>query len=142
METLELRKDTRSKRNKRPNTKHNFRSGFEEKTATFLDEHGIKYGYETDKIPFLQPEMKRNYIPDFVMTGWYLECKGRFLAADRKKMLMVKEQNPKILVRILLQRDIPIRKGSKTLLSTWCAKHGFDYAVSPTGAVPARWITG
>lgn len=133
---------TRSKANKRPNTKHNWRSGFEEKTATFLDEHGIKYGYETDKIPFTQPEMKRNYIPDFKIGDWFLECKGRFLAADRKKMLMVKAQNPKILVRILLQRDIPIRKGSKTLLSDWCTKHGFDYAISPKGCVPIRWITG
>lgn len=137
-----MRKDTRSKINKRPNTKHNFRSGFEAKTAKFLDEHGIKYTYETDKIPFTQPEMKRYYVPDFKIGDWYCENKGRFLAADRKKMLMVKAQNPKILVRILLQRDIPIRKGSKTLLSDWCTKHGFDYAISPTGAVPARWITG
>lgn len=137
-----MRKDTRSKTSKRPNNKHQWRSGFEEKTAKFLDEHGIKYKYESEKIPFLQPETKRNYIPDFVIQDWYLECKGRFLAADRKKIKMVLEQNPAIRLKILFQRDQPIRKGSSTLYSMWCQKYGIDYAISPTGAVPARWITG
>ena len=139
-----MRKDTRSPKNRTSKFTKNtsFRSGFEEKTARFLDEHGTKYGYETDKVQFTQPEAKRNYTPDFSIQDWFLECKGRWLSQDRQKIKMVLAQNPDLKLKMLFMRDDVIRKGSKTRYSDVCKKLGIDYAISPSGSVPARWLTG
>lgn len=119
------------------------RSGFERKVAAYLGKSKIKYEYEPELIPFVQPASKRNYIPDFKLSnGVYVEAKGKFTPADRKKMLWVIEQNPDKDIRILFMRDNYLRKGSKTKYSAWCAKNGIECAVSSLGHIPEEWMKG
>lgn len=119
----------------------NLRSGYEKKVAEYLAERKVRFAYEEDKVAYVVPSTKRNYIPDFRLpNGIYLEAKGKFDAASRRKMLLVVEQNPDLDIRMLFMRDNPIRKGSKTKYSDWAEKHGIKYAVSLDGRVPAEWI--
>lgn len=118
------------------------RSGYERKVMEFLESQGVEYGYETDYVHYTVPETKRRYIPDFRIGNVFIESKGLFTAQERRKMKLVLEQNPGLKIKILFQRDNCIRKGSKTKYSTWCIKNGIDFAVSPNGTVPTRWITG
>lgn len=118
------------------------RSGYERKVMEYLESQGVEYGYETDYVHYTVPETKRRYIPDFRIGNTFIESKGLFTAAERKKMKLVLEQNPDLKIKMLFQRDNAIRRGSKTKYSTWCIKHGIDFAISPKGTVPARWITG
>lgn len=84
-------------------------------------------------------ETKR-YLPDFVLPGnVVVECKGRLTAADRKKMLLVKRQNPDLDLRLLFQFDNKLSPRSKTRYSTWADKNGFPWAV---GSIPRGWLRG
>lgn len=117
------------------------RSGLEKKVATFLDSKKVKYEYEKHVMEYVVPQSKHKYTPDFVLpNNIVIECKGRFTAADRKKMSLVMEQNPDVDVRMLFMVDNPISKGSKTLYSTWCEKRGIKYAVSRAGEIPEEWL--
>ncbi len=136
-------RNTRSKANKRPKKQATRgRSGYEQKVMEYLESQGVSYQYETDCIPYVVPETRRRYIPDFKVRDTYIESKGRFLAADRSKIKKVLEQNPGLRLKMLFMRDQPIRKGSSTLYSDWCNRLGIDFAISPSGAVPLRWIKG
>lgn len=66
-----------------------------------------------------------------------IETKGKFTSQDRKKMKLVTEQYPWIDIRMLFQRDQPIRKGSKTLYSDWCRKNNIQFAVK---VIPDEWL--
>ena len=51
-----------------------FRSGLEEKVADLLVNLGVKYEYESTKVPYV---LQCNYTPDFLLpNGIYLETKG------------------------------------------------------------------
>lgn len=117
------------------------RSGFEKKVATFLQEKGVEFSYEKDRMTYIVPESKHTYIPDFKLAnGIYVEAKGVFNAIQRKKLLCIIQSNPDKDVRILLMRDNYINKGSKTKYSTWCEKKGIKYHVSLQGHIPEEWI--
>lgn len=138
-------RNTRSKKNKRPKRQETRgRSGYEQRVMEFLESQGVPYGYEVDTVPYIVPETKRKYIPDFTIekTGVRIEAKGLLDAHARKKMKMVVEQNPDLKIKMLFMRDNPIRKGSKVYYSDWAKKLGIDFAISPSGAVPLRWIKG
>lgn len=121
--------------------KTKFRSNFEELVATNLKHRRVKYEYEPEKWDFVQPAQKRKYCPDFKLSnGVYVECKGRLTAADRKKMLLVKEQYPKIRLVMLFQRaKNTLTKRSKTTYGDWCDKHGIEWADWEKG-IPTDWI--
>lgn len=70
----------------------------------------------------------------------YLECKGRWLSQDFNKLKLVKQQHPDIDLRMIFQRDLPIRKGSKTKYSHRAEKLGIPYTVSSKGTVPLSWL--
>ena len=117
------------------------RSGFEKKVATFLDSKKIKYVYEEDKILYTEPATERKYLPDFKLpNGIYVECKGRFTPADRRKMALIVEQNPDLDVRILFMRDNTLSKTSKTTYTKWCEARNIIAAVSADGTIPASWL--
>lgn len=119
----------------------NYRSGFEHKVAKCLEGNKVEYTYEKEKIQYIIPASKHNYLPDFRLTnGIFIEAKGKWDAASRKKMVLAIEQNPDKDIRLLFMRDNKITKTSKTKYSDFCEKRGIKYHVSPIGEVPAAWL--
>lgn len=99
----------------------------------------FKFSYEPDKITYV---LENNYNPDFKIEKpngetLYIEVKGLFDRADRRKMLAVKTQHPDIRVCILFLRDNKLDKRYDTRYSDWARKNGFEYAV---GEIPDGWL--
>jgi hypothetical protein len=119
--------------------KYGFRSGLEESIGRQLKALGIKVDYESLKIPYIKPETKHSYTPDFVLpNGIIIESKGRFVVEDRKKHLLIKKQHPDKDIRFVFSNaNSKIRKGSKTTYAMWCDKHGFKYS---NKTIPQEWI--
>ena len=119
--------------------KHGFRSGLEGVQGEYLRQKGVDYEYETLPIPFTQPVKMRRYTPDFILpNGIIVETKGRFVTADRQKMILIKKQYPELDIRFVFTRSkTPINKGSKTTYGMWCKKHGYPYA---DGLTPSSWL--
>lgn len=125
--------------------KYGFRSGLEELVANQLQKAGIDPKFESIKLPFIEHK-ERKYTPDFpcglpiknLLKGIIIETKGRFLTADRMKMLEVKRQYPNIDFRFIFSNSkARISKVSKTTYAKWCENNGFKYADK---IVPDTWI--
>lgn len=116
-----------------------FRSGLEIKVSEQLKESGVEFEYETTKIKYVVPESTHTYTPDFTFpNGLIVETKGRFLAADRKKHLLIQKQHPELDIRFVFQNSSnKITKGSKTSYADWATKHGFQYADKE---IPKEWL--
>jgi hypothetical protein len=132
------------------------RSKFEARIAKELDDAGIKYQYETYSYEYEEP-LRKNlarcgdcdgtnlfrtgwYTPDFFLeNGVIIETKGRFTAADRRKMLAVKADHPELQLVICFMRDNKIHKRSETKYSDWCEQHGYDYSI---GELKKEWLRG
>lgn len=116
-----------------------FRSGLEIKVSEQLKESGVEFEYETTKIKYVVPESTHTYTPDFTFpNGLIVETKGRFLAADRKKHLLIQKQHPELDIRFVFQNsNNKITKGSKTSYADWATKHGFQYADKE---IPKEWL--
>lgn len=123
-----------------------FRSGFEKSVAAWLSKNIIPFEYEPCKIKYKVPETLHSYTPDWRIGGVghiFYESKGYFKAADRKKMLYVRECNPKITLRIIFMNSkITISKKSKTTYADWATKNGFDYFCWKSGKDFKSWIAG
>jgi hypothetical protein len=114
------------------------RSGFEAKIAQQLETARVAFEYETLKLKYTVPAKMHTYTPDFEIPGGIvLEAKGLLTSECRRKMLYVKQAHPDLDIRFVLQRDNPIRKGSKTRYSTWCERNGFPWCV---GTIPEDWL--
>ena len=118
--------------------RNGYRSGLEEDISVDLKKRGVTFEYEKMKIRWILNENK-SYMPDFVLpNGIIIESKGRFVSADRKKHLKVKEQFPKLDIRFVFSNSRgKINKGSKTTYGDWCDKHGFIYSDKK---VPEEWL--
>lgn len=117
--------------------KHGWRSGLEEKVAKELSESGIKYEYESIKIKYDVSET-RTYTPDFILpNGIIVETKGRFVAADRKKHLLIQKQFDYDIRFVFQNAKAKLFKGAKSTYSQWCDKHGFLWA---QGSIPEEWL--
>jgi hypothetical protein len=116
----------------------NFRSGLEEKVATLFNELGVIYEYESTKIPYV---IQHNYTPDFVLAnGIYLETKGYWDAAGRRKTRNVKEQHPDIDLRMVFQQPFnTISKRSKTTYAQYCDKLSIPWTSFTN--IPIDWLT-
>ena len=119
--------------------KYGFRSGLEEKVAEYLTSKGMRFSFETLKVPYVKPETKHTYTPDFILdNGIIIETKGRWLLDDRKKHLLIRKQHPNLDIRILFQNaNAKISKGSKTSYANFCEKHGIPYAHRE---IPEAWL--
>ena len=112
------------------------RSKLEEQVANLLDNMGIKYTYEADKLRYV---LEANYIPDFKIGNVYLETKGYFPPEQRRKMKAVKAANPDLDIRIIFQSPHnKINKRSKTTYSMWAEKNGFPWCAYY--AIPVDWL--
>lgn len=119
--------------------KHGYRSGLEDRISDQLKSLSVPFEYEKLKIKYEVNEV-RTYTPDFKLpNGIIVESKGRFVAADRKKHLLVRVQNPFLDIRFVFSNSkAKISKGSKTTYADWCDKHGFLYADK---LIPEEWIS-
>ena len=115
-----------------------FRSGLEERVADLLVDLGVKYEYESTKVPYV---IQHNYTPDFILpNGVWLECKGYWDSKDRKKIKEVIKQNPDIDLRMVFQAPYnTISKKSKTTYASWCEKLGIKCCSFAT--IPVDWLT-
>ena len=121
-----------------------YRSKFEANIAKWLQAKKIKFKYEPCKLNYIVPESKHKYTPDWHLDGdrnIYYESKGKLTAADRKKLLHIKESNPNLTIRIILMNsDVKIRKGSPTTYGDWCTKSGFEWCDWRHGGIPKKWM--
>lgn len=124
-----------------------YRSGFEQTVKRLLEESVIPFGYEDVKLEYTVPATVHKYTPDLTFRDKhdniiiYIECKGRFTAADRKKMLLVKDQHPDKKIKLLFQKsNNTITRTSKTTYSMWAEKNGFEWAEGPE--IPKQWLKG
>ncbi len=134
-ESLEWAKKAYAKLKDRKNIK--FRSKLEEKVADLLEGLGVSYQYESEKLSYT---IEHNYTPDFVLPNYiYLETKGYWDAADRRKVLAVKKANPQIDLRMVFQAPFnTISKKSKTTYAMWCEKH--DIPWTSYHDIPLDWL--
>lgn len=139
----------------------NFRSGLEAEIAEQLDDAGIDYAFEGEKIAYVVPQRHAKYLPDFTIQNGdrkiIIEGKGRFTshmtrcprckhifpvgngAEVRQKMSLIKEQHPELDIRFIFSRSSsPIYPKSPTSYAKWCDDHGFKHA---TKSIPKDWIT-
>lgn len=118
--------------------KHGYRSGLEERVSKELEEAGVKYEYETQKIKY-RVEEDRTYTPDFILpSGIIVETKGRFTTADRKKHLLIQKQHPELDIRFVFQNSrAKLYKGAKSTYAQWCDRQGFMYADK---SIPEEWL--
>lgn len=120
-------------------TKYGFRSGLEERIAEQLDQLGVEYTYEKVKLKYIKPASSHVYTPDFVLAnGIIVETKGRFLAPDRQKHILVKRHNPELDIRFVFSNsNARISKASKTTYAMWCRKNGYKFADK---TIPEEWL--
>ena len=114
-----------------------FRSQLEEKVSDLLCELGIDYEYEPTKVPY---EIQHHYSPDFLLpNGVYLETKGYWDSADRRKIKAVTEQNPDLDIRMVFQAPFnTISKKSKTTYAKWCERHKIPWTAWHN--IPMEWL--
>jgi predicted nuclease of restriction endonuclease-like RecB superfamily len=114
-----------------------FRSKLEEKVADLLGELGVKYEYETTKVPYV---IEHVYTPDFILpNGVVLECKGYWDSDDRRKIKAVKTLNPELDLRMVFQAPFnTISKRSKTTYAKWCERHDIPWTSFQN--IPLKWL--
>ena len=124
---------------KQVSIKYGFRSGLEERVAEQLDQLGVSYTYEKVKLKYIKPASSHVYTPDFQLpNGIIVETKGRFLAPDRQKHLLVKKHKPDLDIRFVFSNsNARISKASKTTYAMWCRKNGYKFADK---AIPEEWL--
>lgn len=115
-----------------------FRSGLEEKVADLLGELGVKYDYESTKVPYV---IHHTYTPDFILpSGVMLECKGYWDADDRRKIKAVKTLNPDLDLRMVFQAPYnTISKKSKTTYAQYCERLNIPWTSFHN--IPLEWLT-
>jgi len=114
-----------------------FRSKLEERVAALLEQLGISYLYESEKLSYT---IEHNYTPDFILPNYkYLETKGYWAASDRRKILAVKRDNPDIDLRMIFQAPYnTISKKSKTTYAQWCDRHEIPWTSYKD--IPIDWL--
>lgn len=125
-----------------------YRSGLEVKISKQLQSAEVEWYYEPERIPYI-PKQK-TYTPDFYLPhkkdvldkvsrcGIFIETKGRFLASDRAKHLLIQEQHPDLDIRFIFTNpNQKLYKGSRTTYGQWCEKYGFKYAKKD---IPSEWF--
>lgn len=128
------------------------RSGLERTVKDQLETAGIGYEYESEKIEYRRRVVsgvcgkcghfnvyqKRKYTPDFILAnGIRIEVKGRLTAADRAKLLAVKEQHPDLDLRILFGANNKLNKNKPQRYMDWASQHGIRAAIL---LVPQSWM--
>jgi len=78
-----------------------FRSGLEERVADLMCELGVKYEYESTKVPYNHPTY---YTPDFLLpNGICWSAKAIGIVTTDVRLRNVKEQHPELDLRMVFQ---------------------------------------
>ena len=117
-----------------------YRSGLEERVASYLESRGVKVEYEVDKIVYDIPARQGTYHPDFLLPdGSFMETKGWFKVQDRAKHLNIKKSRPDVKIRFAFQNPhTPIYAGSNTTYASWCEHHDFSWCDAKQ--IPEHWL--
>lgn len=117
----------------------NAKSGLEAEFIRQATKKKLPFKYEEASFPYI---IKFAYTPDFQIDDEgkvFVETKGHFDSADRRKMKAFKEQYPDIEVYLLFgNSENKISKKSKTTYAKWAEKHGFKWADIRNG-FPSKW---
>lgn len=129
------------------------RSNFERRIAKSLTDRGITYAYEACSFVYWKKPYKPTcfscgsddvysehlYTPDFWLPdyGFYLETKGKFTPTDRKKMQLVRRDNPEVDIRMVFMTDNKLTKKSKKRYSDWADDNGYKYSI---GDIDDEWF--
>jgi hypothetical protein len=125
--------------------KHGYKSGLELSVSEQITEAKYELNYETETLNYTVPETKHKYTPDFVFTKrngeiMYVETKGRWTVADRKKMKHVLTSNPGIDIRMVFQNpNQRISKNSKTTYEAYANKLGIMHVAKKQ--IPDAWLS-
>ena len=114
-----------------------FRSRFEANVYQNAESRGVELEYERERLTYV---LTKVYRADFRIPGTniIIEAKGHFPAADRAKMLAVRDMNPDFDFRLLFQdASTKIRRGAKTTYGQWADRNGFEWA---EGVIPEGWL--
>ncbi len=107
------------------------RNKFEKKLHAQLKRSGLKFAYESDRIPYI---LNRIYTPDFVCHTSrgivYIEAKGYLRPEAKSKMVAVKKLHPELDIRIIFYAM------NKKYIK-WAEKVGIPWAV---GKIPSEWL--
>ena len=122
--------------------KAGFRSAFEQNVYNDLTRAKVEFEYEPKDRQLVYYNkikdamclkclncdiiQKHLYLPDFFIEkrNTVLETKGRFTAQDRKKMLLVKENNPSIRIVMLFMTNGKVTKKARYL--DWCERYKIE----------------
>ena len=97
------------------------RSHLEEQVADLLEQLGVDYEYESEKLSYV------------------IEAKGYFPSDQRRKMKAVKKANPELDIRFIFQNPLTkLSKSSKTSYAMWAERNGFPWCVYY--AIPVDWL--
>ena len=107
--------------------KATYKSGLEERFKAGAKALGYDLPYEADRIKYVIPASKHTYTPDFTVTSnVFIETKGLWTSADRKKACLIKEQHPQTTILYVLYRDQKLSKKSPTTYLQWAEKNGLE----------------
>ena len=125
-----------------------YRSNYEDKIAKWMEDNDINFSYEAYSYQYEGP-VRRNrsrcsecgstalvydgwYTPDFfVGDSIIIEAKGRFTAADRRKIKAVRADIPELADKLVMMfmTDNKLNRNAKKRYSDWCEDEGIDYVV-------------
>lgn len=113
-----------------------YKSGFERSFEANLRSRGIKFRYESIKVPYV---LERTYNPDFEMVDYafLIETKGLLDRDSKAKMIAVKKQNPDLDVRFVFMKADKRIPGTKETHGAWASRNGFLWAES---TAPEEWF--
>ena len=109
--------------------------------ATYIEGQPVDAYYEQNTFTYEVSET-RKYTPDWIVitptTEFFIEYKGVLDGRTRKKMKLVKKQNPLLDIRFIFQNaSNKINKASKTTYGKWADQHGFLWA---DNELPKDWL--
>jgi hypothetical protein len=109
--------------------------------ANYIEGRGVFAVYEANTFEYCVSE-KRKYTPDWIIitktSEFFIEYKGVLDGRTRKKMKLVKQQNPELDIRFIFQNaSNKISKASKTTYGDWATQWGFKWA---DNRLPKEWL--
>ena len=125
------------------------RSGFEKELKAQLKKLKVSFKYESEKFKYTLDGV---YTPDFILDikgkKIYVEAKGFLKPSERRKLIAVKEANPKLDLRLVFQTNGFVYKNKKGAprrtpesldmrYSDWADKYGFKWAIKE---IPKEWL--